>query len=61
MLKCAKNAVRIGRPDYECGSVGGVHADFQNQNINLEACEECRNNIKTGLLMWKHLDSAGRI
>ena len=49
MWKRAKRAVRILRPDYECGSVERVQEEFQDQTINVEVCEDCRKIFKTKL------------
>ena len=47
MWKCAKSAGRISRQDYECISTQIVQEEFEDQTINVEACEECRKNFKT--------------
>ena len=49
MWKHVKSARRISRPDYKCRSVQKVQEEFQDQTINVEACEECRKNFKTKL------------
>ena len=53
MWNRAKSAGRLSRPDYECRGVQKVQEDFQDQSMNVEACEECRKNVKTRLKMWK--------
>ena len=40
MWKCAKSARIISRPDYECGSMQRLQEEFQDQTMNIEACEE---------------------
>ena len=61
MWKRAKSKGRKSRPNYECGSVRRVQKEFQNQTMNVEACEECRKNFKTRLRMWKCEKNAGRV
>ena len=40
MLKRAKNAGRMTRPDYECGGMKRVQQEFKDETMNVEACEE---------------------
>ena len=49
MWKLAKSAGIISRPDYEFESMQRVQEEFQDQSMNVDACEECRNNFKTRL------------
>ena len=49
MWKRAKNAGRMTRPDYECGSMKRVQQEFQDKTINAEPFEECRKNTNTRL------------
>ena len=45
MWKRAKNAGRMTRPDYECGSVSRKQAELQDQAMNGEAGEVCKQNF----------------
>ena len=49
MWKVAKNAAKIIRPYYEYGSVRRKQEEIQNQAMNMEACEECKQNFETRL------------